>query len=108
MMDVGDEVMFNMRIKRRAEMMLKGIIEDVDMSDKIKEIDSFLEGQIVIRNYFGGNGMQIQGLKKFERMCGFLNQSKITSDARGMVVVSFYESLSMLKKQIRKSQKFKR
>jgi len=86
------------KLRQRALLVLREIVERVDLTDEIKKIDTFLLGQVKPDVFHGKDSKELKYQKEFEEMCFILNQN-INKEAKTMTVLEFYTAFEMLKKQ---------
>lgn len=86
------------KIKIRAGLVLRQIIEGVDLTEDIMKIDTYLMSQVKPEVFHGKESKELKYQKEFEEMCFTLNQLT-NKEAKSMTVMEFYTAFEMLKKQ---------
>lgn len=86
------------KLKQRAIIVLQGIIEDKDTTDRVAEIDSYLFGLYKPKLFFGTESVEVKYEKQFETTCMVISQ-KTGMTAKKMTVLEFYNTLSNIEKQ---------
>ena len=85
-------------LKKRTLLKLKSIIDDIDCSKEIQEIDATLFSMYKPKIYNGKNSAEVKYDKQFETSCMYISQ-KTGMNAKSMKVLEFYNTLSVLQKQ---------
>lgn len=86
------------RLKRRTLLVLRQIIEDIDLSDEIQEIDDYSLSLYKPKMFFGKKSVEIQYDKQFENSC-LLISKQTGSNAKSMTVLQYYNALELIKKE---------
>lgn len=86
------------KLKQKTSLVLDGIINDNDNSERIKKIDAFLFGLYKPKNFAGINSVEVKYDKQFETSCMYISQ-ETNMNAKNMTVLEFYNTLCELKKQ---------
>lgn len=86
------------KLKQRAILVLQGIAEDTNTSDKVAEIDSYLFSLHNPKSFVGSDSAEIKYEKQFETTCMLISQ-KTGMAAKKMTVLEFYNTLSNIEKQ---------
>lgn len=95
-------------MKIRTELVLRSIREEVEeYENKIEQIDLFLLGKMKPKIFHGKDGVEVRTILGFESTCTMLEYHKLTSDAKKLTTISFYEKTITLKKIIKELSKKK-
>lgn len=86
------------KIKLKTQLQLDSIINDVDHTNEIYEIDAQLFGMYKPQTFIGSKSVEVLYDKQFESTCTIISQ-KTNLDAKKMTVLQFYNTLSDIKKQ---------
>jgi len=92
------------KLRQRTLLVLRQIIEGVDLTEEILKIDTFLMTHIKPEVFHGKDSIELKYQKEFEEMCFILNQLT-NKEAKSMTVVEYYTAYEMLKKQKPKKTK---
>nr|DAU31598.1 MAG TPA: hypothetical protein [Caudoviricetes sp.] len=85
-------------LKKRVLLILKGVIDDIEYSDEIFEIDKFFFDKQKINNFNGSTSIEVLSDKQFETSCLYISQ-KANINAKNLNVLEFYAALHNLNKQ---------
>ena len=85
-------------LKRRVLLILDGISNNSDNSDKVEAIDLELLGSYKPACFIGSDSAEVKYDKQFESACVLIAQ-KTSMDAKKMTVLQFYNALENIKKQ---------
>lgn len=86
------------KLKQRTLLVLHGIIDDIDNTDKINEIDNGIFSLYKPKSFVGTESVEVKYDKQFETTCMYISQ-KANMNAKKMTVLEFYNTLSNLSKQ---------
>lgn len=92
------------KLKQKAVYMLQGIAEDIDNSEKVAEIDSYLFGLYKPKSFYGKSSVEITYDKQFETSCALISK-ETGMDAKKMTVLQYYNTLELIKKENEIKQK---
>lgn len=87
------------KLKQRTLFILHGIIEDKDTTKEVNEIDEYLFGLYTPKIYTGSKSVEVKYDKQFETSCMLIGQ-KTNLFAKSMTVLEFYNTLSIIEKQV--------
>ena len=94
------------RIKLRTELVLRSIREGANnFESQISEIDDFLLSKMKPRVFSGRDGVEVRTILGFESTCTMLEYYKLTSNAKALTTLSFYEKTIQLKKIVKELSK---
>lgn len=85
-------------LKKRALLILKGVIEDADYDDEIISIDKIFFDKQKINSFNGYMSIEVLSDKQFETSCLYISQ-KANINAKKLNVLEFYAALHNLNKQ---------
>lgn len=86
------------KVKARTLIELNGIIDGVDVSKQIQEIDDEMFSKYVPKCFFGKDSVEIAFDKQFETSCFVISQ-KTNLNAKSLTTLEFYNTLSLIEKQ---------
>lgn len=86
-------------LKRRTLFVLESLVNNVDTSAQVEEIDKVLLKTGSPKSFSGGESVEIKYDKQFEGLCLLIAQ-KANLDARKMTVLQFYNAVESIKKQV--------
>lgn len=92
------------KIKQKVLLQLDSIANNVDNTDSIKEIDTFLFNLYKPKSFDGKNSIEVQYDKQFETACMIINQ-KANMNAKKLTVLEFYSVLNNILKQVEAESK---
>lgn len=92
------------KLKSRILLQLQEVIDGVDNTQEIAEIDKFFFNLRKPKNFSGRESEEIKCDKQFESACIIISQ-KTNMDAKSMTVLEFYSVLSNISKQIEAEKK---
>lgn len=96
------------QLKRRTTLVLQSIKDaTANLDDQIAAIDEFLLSQIKPKNYHGKDGLEAKMIANFEETCVILAQNHVNANPRNMTTLSYYQSLEVLKAQMKERNKKK-
>lgn len=86
------------RLKRRTALILKQIIDDVDYSEQIQEIDNYSFSLYKPKVFYGNKSVEISYDKQYENSC-LLISKEMGADAKKMTVLQYFNALELIKKE---------
>lgn len=86
------------RLKKRTILVLRQLIEDIDLSDEIQEIDDYSLSLYKPKIFFGKKSVEIQYDKQFESSCLLISKQTGCS-AKSMTVLQYYNALELIKRE---------
>lgn len=92
------------KLKHRIELQLQELIDEIDNTVEIEEIDGFLFSLQKPKNFTGKESEEIKYDKQFESACMIISQ-KTGMAAKKMTVLEFYNTLANLQKQAEAEKK---
>lgn len=92
------------QLKQRILLQLQEIIDEVDNSEKISDIDSFFFSLHKPKVFDGKESEEIKYDKQFESACILISQ-KLNMNAKAMTVFEFYSAMASISKQIEADKK---
>lgn len=93
------------RLKRRTLVILQAIQAGTDPADQVAAIDEYFLLQFKPRSFHGPQGAEVQTIKAFEEMCIILSQNGMTTDAKNMTTLAFFQALELIKAQAKQKEK---
>jgi hypothetical protein len=87
------------KLKQRTLLILDGVKNENNNSEEIETIDNYLFGLYKPSSFYGRDSAEIKFDKYFENCCFLINQ-KLSINARELNVLSFFNSIENIKKQI--------
>jgi hypothetical protein len=85
-------------VVQRSRLIKEEIVEDVDLSEKIDEIDKKIMKMYVPKLFGGSKGAEVRAVLNFEEISRLINQH-LNANSTNMTVLQYYHSISMLKKK---------
>ena len=92
------------KLKMRAMLQLEEIVEEVDNTEQIAELDDSIFSLRRPKNFVGKDSEEIKYDKQFESACMIISQ-KTGMNAKSMTVLEFYNTLANLEKQTEAEKK---
>lgn len=92
------------KLKTRTLLQLQEIIEDVDNSSAIAELDEFFFSLHKPKNFNGKESEEIKHDKQFESACMVISQ-KANMNGKKMTVLEFYNTLMNISEQLKAEKK---
>jgi hypothetical protein len=92
------EKFYNYKLKKLTDAMLTEIIEDVDLSTDIEEVNKWFIAQIKPRKFTGKQSEELKIEQDFERLCIVL-QSYTYQPIKKLTTKEFYSLITYIKEQ---------
>lgn len=86
-------------VKRRTLLVLDGVVNGTDNSERISSIDDAQFRKYAPKRFYGPESIEVTLDKQYETTCLLISQ-KTGLSAKDMTVLSYYNALSVIEKQM--------
>lgn len=89
-------------LKKRTLFVLEQVTNGINRAKQISEIDKFFLGLIKPQVFWGHDGVEVQSIQAFERMCLLIQHHQLGNEPRNMTTLTFFNALETIRQKTKK------